>query len=257
MLEPVIYALPTLKIGTDPADVNINITKGFPISSTQIYSDVIAYLSNKKNDCQEGETYTDVVQRVLDDVVNKADQNYREYIKNKNSQKGQDKEQNNKQEQDTEAKNSWQTLLIEESIYQVQLQLNQLHTVLSNPAYGELVNSLTLLRSIVRRSMESVSLPFHGEPITDIQVMGVLETRALDFDNLLLLNVEEGVVPRKESDSSFIPYYLRKLFRMQTREEAARSMPTTSSVCSIGQQTSPLCSPMRRPIWVQNRCLDS
>ena len=93
--------------------------------------------------------------------------------------------------------------------------------MLSNPAYERLVSSLTLLRSIVRRCMESVSLPFHGEPITDIQVMGVLETRALDFDNLLLLNVEEGVVPRKESDSSFIPYYLRKWFRMQTREEAA------------------------------------
>lgn len=208
MLEPVIYALPTLKIGTDPADVNINITKGFPISSTQIYADVLTYLSNSKNDCQAGETYSDVVQRVLE-VVNKADQNYREYIKNQ------------KQDTENETAESWQTLLIGESIYQVQLRLNQLHTLLSNPTYKELVNSLTLLRSIVRRTMESVSLPFHGEPITDIQVMGVLETRALDFDNLLLLNVEEGVVPRKESDSSFIPYYLRKLFRMQTREEAA------------------------------------
>ncbi len=212
MLEPVIYALPALTVEDDPAAVNINITKGFPISSTQIYSDVIAYLSDKKNDCHEGETYTDVVQRVLDYVVTIADKRYSGYV---SVQKEKQKEQGKT------ADASWQRLLIEESIYQVQLQLNQLHTMLSNPAYSGLVNSLTLLRSIVRRVMESVSLPFHGEPITDIQVMGVLETRALDFDNLLLLNVEEGIVPRKESDSSFIPYYLRKVFRMQTREEAA------------------------------------
>ncbi len=208
MLEPVIYALPALTIGNDPAEVNINITKGFPISSTQIYSDVIAYLSDTKNDCKAGEDYTTVIKRVLDEVVNKTDPTYSESVR---TQKAQDKE----------TENTWQTLLIEESIYQVQLQLNQLYNTLSNPAYKGLVNSLALLRSIVRRTMESVSLPFHGEPITDIQVMGVLETRALDFDNLLLLNVEEGVVPRKKNDSSFIPYYLRKLYKMQTRDEEA------------------------------------
>ncbi len=208
MLEPVIYALPALTIWNDPAEVNINITKGFPISSTQIYSDVIAYLSDTKNDCKEGEDYTAVIKRVLDEVVNKTDQTYSESVR---TQKAQNKETGN----------TWQTLLIEESVYQVQLQLNQLYSTLSDPAYKGLVNSLALLRSIVRRTMESVSLPFHGEPITDIQVMGVLETRALDFDNLLLLNVEESVVPRKENDSSFIPYYLRKLYKMQTRDEEA------------------------------------
>ena len=194
MLEPVIYALPNLGDG-----VNINITKGFPISSTKIYSEVIEYLSNKDNDRQDGETYADVVNRVLEEVK-KTDKKYQA------------------EEHDQE---QWQTLLIEESIYQVQVQLTQLQIVLQKEEYKNLIPSLTLLRSIVRRAMESVSLPFHGEPITDIQVMGVLETRALDFDNLLLLNVEEGIVPRKSNDSSFIPYYLRKIFHMQTREEEA------------------------------------
>ncbi len=194
MLEPVIYALPNLGDG-----VNINITKGFPISSTKIYSEVIEYLSNKEHDRKDGETYADVVSQVLEEVK-KTDKKYQT--------EKHDKEQ-------------WQTLLIEESIYQVQVQLTQLQIVLQKEEYKDLIPSLTLLRSIVRRAMESVSLPFHGEPITDIQVMGVLETRALDFDNLLLLNVEEGIVPRKSNDSSFIPYYLRKIFRMQTREEEA------------------------------------
>lgn len=194
MLEPVIYALPNLGDG-----VNINITKGFPISSTKIYSEVIKYLSDKEHDRQTNETYADVVSRVLEEVK-KTDKKY------------QAEEHDKKQ---------WQTLLIEESIYQVQVQLTQLQIVLQKEEYKNLIPSLTLLRSIVRRAMESVSLPFHGEPITDIQVMGVLETRALDFDNLLLLNVEEGIVPRKSNDSSFIPYYLRKIFHMQTREEEA------------------------------------
>lgn len=194
MLEPVIYALPNLGDG-----VNINITKGFPISSTKIYSEVIEYLSDKEHDRQANETYADVVSRVLDEVK-KTDKKY---------------------QAEKHDKKQWQTLLIEESIYQVQVQLKQLQIVLQKEEYKDLIPSLTLLRSIVRRAMESVSLPFHGEPITDIQVMGVLETRALDFDNLLLLNVEEGIVPRKSNDSSFIPYYLRKIFRMQTREEEA------------------------------------
>lgn len=64
-------------------------------------------------------------------------------------------------------------------------------------------------------------MPFHGEPVTDIQVMGVLETRMLDFDRLLLLNVEEGVLPQKQQDNSFIPYYLRKAYHMQTPDERA------------------------------------
>ena len=73
----------------------------------------------------------------------------------------------------------------------------------------------------MRRTMEAVSMPFHGEPVTDIQVMGVLETRLLDFDKLLLLNVEEGIIPQRQQDSSFIPYYLRKTYHMQTSDERA------------------------------------
>ena len=64
-------------------------------------------------------------------------------------------------------------------------------------------------------------MPFHGEPVTDIQVMGVLETRLLDFDRLLLLNVEEGVIPQRQTDCSFIPFYLRKAWHMQTPDERA------------------------------------
>ena len=81
--------------------------------------------------------------------------------------------------------------------------------------------TLKMLRLLMRRTMEAVTMPFHGEPVTDIQVMGVLETRLLDFDRLLLLNVEEGVIPQQQTDNSFIPYYLRKAYHMQTPDERA------------------------------------
>ena len=115
---------------------------------------------------------------------------------------------------------TWQELLVLESEYQVRTILNKVKQIVSD-GIGELDLSYKMLRLLIRRMMESVSMPFNGEPITDIQVMGVLETRMLDFDKLLLLNVEEGIVPQHQADHSFIPYYLRKAYHMQTPDERA------------------------------------
>ena len=114
---------------------------------------------------------------------------------------------------------SWQELLILESEYQVRKILNRMRLLVTS-GVGVPFN-FRLLRLLMRRTMESVTMPFHGEPVTDIQVMGVLETRLLDFDRLLLLNVEEGVIPQKQTDNSFIPFYLRKAWHMQTSDERA------------------------------------
>ena len=64
--------------------------------------------------------------------------------------------------------------------------------------------------------MSSSSIPFHGEPAIGMQVMGVLETRNLDFRHLIMLSVNEGQLPKAGGDSSFIPYNLRKAFGMTT-----------------------------------------
>jgi hypothetical protein len=56
------------------------------------------------------------------------------------------------------------------------------------------------------------SVPFSGEPLTGIQIMGILETRALDFKNLIILSVNEGILPATSSGSSFIPFSLREAF---------------------------------------------
>ncbi|MBP1594623.1 MAG: hypothetical protein H6Q12_1642, partial [Bacteroidetes bacterium] len=58
----------------------------------------------------------------------------------------------------------------------------------------------------------------HGEPAIGMQVMGVLETRNLDFKNLVMMSLNEGQLPKGSGDSSFIPYNLRKAFGMTTIE---------------------------------------
>ncbi len=64
----------------------------------------------------------------------------------------------------------------------------------------------------------AVSVPFRGEPLKGLQIMGPLETRALDFRNLVIMSANEGVFPRRSVSSSFIPPELRKGFGMPTYE---------------------------------------
>ena len=64
----------------------------------------------------------------------------------------------------------------------------------------------------------SVSVPFKGEPLKGLQIMGPLETRALDFRNLIIMSANEGVFPHRNVSSSFIPPELRKGFGMPTYE---------------------------------------
>lgn len=71
---------------------------------------------------------------------------------------------------------------------------------------------------LLKKLLEFRTVPFEGEPLGGLQVMGILETRALDFDNLIILNMNEDVFPKKSASVSFIPYSLRKGFGLPTIE---------------------------------------
>ena len=71
---------------------------------------------------------------------------------------------------------------------------------------------------LLKRLAQSISVSFSGEPLSGLQVMGVLETRVLDFENLIILSMNEGVFPLKNPTNSFIPYTLRKGFELPTYE---------------------------------------
>ncbi|MBO6169757.1 MAG: PD-(D/E)XK nuclease family protein [Bacteroidales bacterium] len=62
------------------------------------------------------------------------------------------------------------------------------------------------------------TVPFQGEPLEGMQIMGPLELRAMDFDNLIILSCNEGVFPRRSVSASFIPPELRKGFGLPTYE---------------------------------------
>lgn len=64
----------------------------------------------------------------------------------------------------------------------------------------------------------TVSVHFKGEPLKGLQIMGPLETRALDFDDIIIMSANEGVFPRRSVSSSFIPPELRKGFQLPTYE---------------------------------------
>ena len=190
MLEQVVYALPEGETFR-----KANITKGYPLKSTRIYAETVKQLSDttrKDMPCAQ----------VLQEVMKQLESQFRP---------------SERKEEET-----WQKVLDAEAYYQTQTTLRKLQLLMDEPFLREQITQLKTLRSLVRRKLESITIPFHGEPITDIQIIGVLETRLLDFDNVLILSAEEGVVPNTAADRSFIPYDLRKYHKMQTREEEAK-----------------------------------
>lgn len=75
------------------------------------------------------------------------------------------------------------------------------------------------LARLIRQALQGVRIPFEGEPLQGLQIMGFLETRGLDFDQIYILGANEGLLPNTASGNSFIPYLLRKGFGMPTSEE--------------------------------------
>lgn len=202
MLESVIYTIPAITLSGETESEPVNITKGFPLKNTQIFSRALGWLYDKAR----GDAEQTVTPELIDALIEVL------WPEKNGSQSSEEPE-------NTDTMN-WKELLILESEYQVRKVANQMRLILAKGLDGMPV-TLKLLRLLMRRTMENVTMPFHGEPITDIQIMGVLETRMMDFDKLLILHADEGVIPQHQADNSFIPYYLRKAYSMQTPDEKA------------------------------------
>ena len=103
--------------------------------------------------------------------------------------------------------------LTQESVFRMFTILNRLAALADS---GDLLVDNTTLRRLVSQLVGAASIPFHGEPVVGVQIMGVLETRNIDFDNVLLLSCNEGNMPKGVNDSSFIPYSIRKAHGLTT-----------------------------------------
>ena len=105
------------------------------------------------------------------------------------------------------------TPLTSESLFRMYTLLNHMGNLTDS---GILTVDVPTLQRLVVQVIQSTPIPFHGEPAEGVQVMGVLETRNLDFDHVLLLSCNEGNMPRGVNDTSFIPYAIRKAYGLTT-----------------------------------------
>lgn len=103
-----------------------------------------------------------------------------------------------------------------EYIVQIRKALQQLANMFTS---CNITLTPSLTRSLVRRHLQSVRIPFEGEPLEGLQIMGILETRNIDFKNVIIMSMSDSNFPgTRIADSSSIPYSLRYAYGMPTLE---------------------------------------
>ena len=102
-------------------------------------------------------------------------------------------------------------------LYQYYITINRMSDIMIDKPVDLEMSMDTLVR-LTRQLTAGITIPFIGEPLDGLQIMGVLETRGLDFENLIITSFNEGVFPTKSSTNSFIPYNLRRGFELPTTE---------------------------------------
>lgn len=100
-----------------------------------------------------------------------------------------------------------------EAHYQMYTLLTRLQELIDS---GDLQVMPQTLQRLLTQLVNTTTIPFHGEPLEGLQIMGVLETRNLDFHHVLLLSCNEGNLPKGINDTSFIPHSLRKAYGLTT-----------------------------------------
>ncbi len=103
------------------------------------------------------------------------------------------------------------TAIDQEYLHVFTKYFNRLQSLVNTHTY---LNSLLTLKSLFKQIIGAATVPFIGEPLKGLQIMGVLETRTLDFENIILLGINEGVLPSGKSVNSFIPNDLKRYFEM-------------------------------------------
>ena len=104
-------------------------------------------------------------------------------------------------------------LIEQEAILLYENLLNQLHLLLNEQAY---LQQLKNLKGIINELVSLETINFKGSPGKGLQIMGMLETRALDFETVIITSVNEGILPTGKSNNSFISYDLKRAFKMPT-----------------------------------------
>jgi len=111
--------------------------------------------------------------------------------------------------------NKENTLAIE-YLYRFHELFNQ---VLGHLEQHSFINDLKSLQSLYKELLSSESVDFQGDPLEGLQIMGMLESRNLDFETVIITSVNEGILPSGKSNNSFIPFDLKKALGLPTYKE--------------------------------------
>ncbi|MBR5444131.1 MAG: PD-(D/E)XK nuclease family protein [Paludibacteraceae bacterium] len=101
-----------------------------------------------------------------------------------------------------------------EGVYQLTKVLDRLQTALTT--YPNIAFAVADVQQLLKMLTLETTIPYVGEPLDGLQVMGVLETRALDFDNVIITGFNDDLYPGRTSSNSFVPYTLRCGFDLPT-----------------------------------------
>lgn len=123
-----------------------------------------------------------------------------------------------------------------EYLYQFHLALNKITTLIGNsPEFSQ----VSTIKTLALQIFGAGSIPFSGEPLAGLQVMGMLETRCLDFKNVIIVSANEGVLPSQSSQHSFIMYDLRRAFGLPVHQE--RDALTAYNFYRLLQRAENIC----------------
>ncbi len=112
---------------------------------------------------------------------------------------------------------------------------------LMNEQYPNLIQNISLLKQFVNQMIRREKLDFYGEPLAGMQIMGMLETRLLDFKQIIICGLNEGIMPAGKNEMSLVPFEVKKSFNMTTFQEKDaiyayhffRLMQRSQNVCLI------------------------
>lgn len=98
-------------------------------------------------------------------------------------------------------------------------ELNRLHDTLQHHLlkYGKAID-ISFILSLIQKSLTAVAVPLEGDPLAGLQVMGLLESRNLNFEKVIVLGVNEGMVPKTSTGNTFIPDSLRRAYGLPVLE---------------------------------------
>jgi len=184
LIEPILYALPE-NVGT------VNITKGFPLAHTAAYQLAYDFFENERKHEKKTEPLTsEEMQQLLGRLQSRI------------------ADEAKKLRSKTYSQASFANITAE-AYFQV-YRIGERFLRLAATNYFS-VSRLTL-RKLFLQVVRTRAIPFSGEPAEGLQIMGLLETRNLDFRHVLILSANEGFLPQRPREQSFIPYAIKRHF---------------------------------------------